>query len=48
MKTIRNQLKYPVSLRLPVFPRMEFLERSVYSFYVVTKRTTNRQQTKIS
>ena len=44
MKTIRNQRKHPIRLRLPVFLKME--ELSVFNFYAVTKRTTNRQQTK--
>ena len=46
MKTIRNQLKYPIGLQLPMLLLKGF-KKSWYSIiYAVTKRTTNRQQTK--
>ena len=46
MKTIRNQLKDPIGLQLPM-PLYNGIKNSWYSiFYAVTKRTTNRQQTK--
>ena len=46
MKTIRNQLKFPIFLQLPILPQ-KGNKNSWYSiFYAVTKRTTNRQQPK--
>ena len=46
MKTIRNQLKYPIPLQLPMLLK-KGIKNSWYSiFYAVKKRTTNRQQTK--
>ena len=46
MKTIKNQLKYPIGLQLPMLPK-KGIKNSWYSiFYAVTKRTKNRQQTK--
>ena len=46
MKTIGNQLKYPIGLHLQILLR-NGIKNSWYSiFYAVTKRTTNRQQTK--
>ena len=46
MKTIRNQLKYPIGLQLPKL-LWKGIKNSWYSiFYAVTRRTTNRQQTK--
>ena len=46
MKTIRNQLKYPIGLQLPII-QQKGIKNSWYSvFYAVTERTTNRQQTK--
>ena len=46
MKTIRNQLKCPLGLQLPML-LLKGIENSRYSvFHAVTKRTTNRQQTK--
>ena len=46
MKTIRNQLRDPIGLQLPTLLK-KGIKNSWYSiFYAVTKRTTNRQQTK--
>ena len=46
MKTIWNQLKYPIGLQLPM-RLWNGIKNSWYSiFSAVTKRTTNRQQTK--
>ena len=46
MKTIRNQLKNPIVLQLPTIPK-KGIRNSWYSIFdAVTKRTTNRQQTK--
>ena len=46
MKNIRNQLKYPIGLQLSMLLQRG-IKNSWYSiFYAVTKRTTNRQQTK--
>ena len=46
MKTIRNQLKYPIGLQLPVLLYKGIKNSWYLIFYAVTKRTTNRQQTK--
>ena len=47
MKTIRCQLKYFIALQLPML-LYKGIKNSWYSiFYAVTKRTTNRQRTKI-
>ena len=46
MKTIRNQLRYPKGLQLPML-LLKGIINSWYSiFCAVKKRTTNRQQTK--
>ena len=46
MKTIRNQLNYPIGLQLPMLLKKR-IKTSWYSiFYAVTNRTTNRQQNK--
>ena len=45
MKTIRNQLKYPIVLDYQVLYKNEFRALCIH-FFAVTKRTTNRQQTK--
>ena len=46
MKTIRNQLKYPIGLQLQMH-LWNGIKSCRYSiFYAGTKRTTNRQQTK--
>ena len=44
MKTIRNQLKYPIGLQLPVLLWMGIKDSQYSIFYAVTNRTTNRQQ----
>ena len=48
MKTIRNELKYPISERLPIFLKEGILEgiKKLFNFFAVTKRTTNTQQTR--
>ena len=46
MKNIKNQLKNPIGLQLPML-LYKGIKNSWYSiFYAVKKRTTNRQQTK--
>ena len=42
MKTIRNQLKYPVGLRLPVFVKMGIMN-CLFSVFMRLQETTNRQ-----
>ena len=46
MKTIRNQLKYPIGLQLAILLCKGIKNSWVSIFYAVTKRTTNRQQNK--
>ena len=46
MKTITNQLNYPIGLRLPVFQNMGN-KNCGYFFMGLQKKSTNRQQTKI-
>ena len=46
MKTIRNQLKYPIGLQLTMLLYKRVKNSWFSIFYAVTKRKTNRQQTK--
>ena len=47
MKTIRYQIKYAIGLRLPMLLWKGIKSFRYLVFYELTKRTTNRQQTKI-
>ena len=46
MKTTRSQLKYPLGLQLSMRLKRGIKNGQYSTFYVVTKRTRNSQQTK--